>query len=378
MSTNPSIIFYQGLRCTKILRQPRATDSSGTTVATKPPSTTKEPSSTEDASTEDASTENASTEDTASQQTYHNQQISSEDATSATTGVATTTTTSDPETESSLPSQTTSQNLGLHPSGLDSSVPHTTFASDTPTTPQSTPSSEPIGFVSDDEPSGHPPYAKIFGALFGVLGFIALAAIIILFLLRRRSRQKSAEIQDDRASANSRTGLRRDFRSQMSYLSGPSPTPSAILTPGTIQYAHNEQKQISSRCSNYSDPFSNTTDAHGGPNSTAGPIIIQDSTAILNTNEDLTRPAESYAANRDSIHSGTSLGSTLVLPGRNSLGSDFPSSPSLPRSPGNGPASSFQRPIAPAFITQSGSLDVDDSQNTVSRRSSGAMPSGLL
>ncbi|OJJ01045.1 hypothetical protein ASPVEDRAFT_27742 [Aspergillus versicolor CBS 583.65] len=368
MSTNPSIIFHQGLRCTKVLRQPRATDSSGTTTETNPPSTTSEPSSTTD----------ASTEDTTSQHTHHNQHTSSESTTSITTGVAITTTTSDPETESFLPSQTTSQKPGLHPSGLDSSVSHTTFATETPTTPQSTPSSEPIGFESDNEPAGHPPYAKIFGALFGVLGFIALVAIIILFFLRRRSRRKSAGAQDDRASANSRTGLRRDFRSQMSYLSGPSPTPSAILNPGNTQYAHNKQSQISSRYSNYSDPFSDTAEVHGGLNSAVVPIIIQDSPTIPNNSEGLARPAEPCATNRDSVHSGTSLGSTLVLPSRNSLGSDFPSSPSLPRSPGSGPATSQLRPIARTVNTRRGSFDLDSAQNTISRRSSGAMPSGLL
>lgn len=368
MSTNPSIIFHQGLRCTKVLRQPRATESSGTPAETGTPSTTDEPSSTKE----------TPTDDTTSQQTYHNQHTASEDTTSTTTGVTTTATISDLETEPSLPSQTTSQKPGLHPAGLDSSVSHTTFATETPTTSQSNPSSGPIGFVSDDEPTSTPPYAKIFGALFGVLGFIALVAILILFFLRRRSRQKSAGIEDDRASANSRTGLRRDFRSQMSYLSGPSPTPSAILNPGTTQYAHDEQRRIPSRDSNYSDPFSDTAEDYGGPNSAVIPIIMQGSTTVPNKNESLTQPAKSYATNRDSNHSGTSLGSTLVLPGRSSLGSDFRSSPSLPRSPGNDPTSSHPRPIARTVNTRSGSLDLDNAQNAVSRRSSGAMPGVLL
>ncbi|KAL4916919.1 hypothetical protein BDW62DRAFT_93459 [Aspergillus aurantiobrunneus] len=218
MSTNPSIVFYQGLRCTKVPRQPRATDSPSPSTEANTPSSTAE-----------TSAENAAS------QTSLDQPTSNEDSTSITVSPITTTSSSYSGTDPSSSSQTTSQELESHSSELDTGIHstasnsalHTTFTTETFTTPQPSTSSQPVPSVSNNDSTGLP-YATIFGALFGALGFIALVAVII-FLIRHRSRRSSGGLQDDRASTDSRTGLRRDFRSQMSYLSDASPTSSIIL-----------------------------------------------------------------------------------------------------------------------------------------------------
>ncbi|KAL4735742.1 hypothetical protein BDV11DRAFT_28060 [Aspergillus similis] len=351
MSTDPSIIFYQGLRCTKVRREPRATDSiSDTSSSTLTNATSPTESSTE-GSRVDRTSSGEYTTPTASLDGIHSTTL----------------------THSALTTFTSATSTG-EPTSLISSVP-------------------------DDDSSG-PPYALIFGLLFGLLGLIALIAIIIIIIYRhrRRSRQVSDtdSLQGDRASANSRTGLRRDFRSQMSYLADSSPTSSALFNfqPGAAPYPDKQHQN-----SPYSDPFSNSAAAPGEGIRTA------------HTNKDYedrpyTPSTEPQAANRDSFHSGTSLGSTLVLPGRSSMGSEYqgtnlPSPPSgtsigstliLPGRSSMGSDSQGQNhlfpkpPISTSHTYQRtviridgpGSLDLDKSQTVVSRRSSGTIPAGLL
>ncbi|KAL4761934.1 uncharacterized protein BDW70DRAFT_134714 [Aspergillus foveolatus] len=361
MSTDPSIIFYQGLRCTKVRREPRATDP----VTDTPSTTLTDITSPTETSTEDSRVDRTSS------------------------GGYTT--------------STASQTLD-HQSGLDGIHSTTLTHSALTTSTSATSTSEPTSLISsvpDDDSSG-PPYALIFGLLFGILGLIALIALIIIIIhRRRRSNQVSNtdSLQGDRASANSRTGLRRDFRSQMSYLGDASPTSSGLFNfqPGA---AHHSDKQH--QTPPYSDPFSDTEAVSDGRIRTAP------------TNKDYEdRPyihsTEPQAANRDSFHSGTSLGSTLVLPGRSSMGSEYqgtnlPSPTSAPSgtsmgstlilpgrsstgSDSQGPKLLFPKPLNSSSYTYQrtvvridgvGSLDPDKSQTVVSRRSSGTMPAGLL
>ncbi|KAL4819003.1 hypothetical protein BDW67DRAFT_147166 [Aspergillus spinulosporus] len=360
MSTDPSIIFYQGLRCTKVRREPRATDS----VTDTPSSTLTDATSPTETSTEDSKVDRTSSE-----------------------GYTT---------------STASQTLD-HQSGLDGIHSTTLTHSALTTFTSATSTSEPTSLISSvpDNDSSSPPYALIFGLLFGLLGLIALIAIIIIIIRRRRSRQMSDtdSLQGDRASTNSRTGLRRDFRSQMSYLADASPTSSGLFNfqPGAAHHSDNQHQTPP-----FSDPFSDTEAVPDGGMRTA---------PINKDHED--RPymssTEPQAANRDSFHSGTSLGSTLVLPGRSSMGSEYqgtnlPSPTSAPSGtslgstlilPGRssmgsdrqGPNLLFPKPPSSssypyqrtvARIDGAGSLDLDKSQTVVSRRSSGTIPAGLL
>ncbi|KAL4987198.1 hypothetical protein BDW68DRAFT_111510 [Aspergillus falconensis] len=357
MSTDPSIIFYKGLRCTKVRREPRATDF----VTDTPSSTLTDPPSPTETSIDDSKAHGTS---------------------SGTSGLGTASLNHMLEQSSMLD--------GIH------STTHTTFTTETPTTE---PTASLISSISDDDSSG-PPYALIFGLLFGILGLIALVALIIFIIHRRRSRQVSDtdSLQGDRASTNSRTGLRRDFRSQMSYFHDASPTSSALLNFQPVM-AHKPDEHHQNPP--YSDSF---LDAAAVPDGGIG-IIPTD-----NDHEDHTYvpPTESQAANRDSFLSGTSLGSTLVLPGRSSMGSEYQvtnlPSPKPPPSgtsmgstlilPGRSsmgsddqganfpfskpPSSSYTFPRAIIRIDGAGAFGLDNPQTVVTRRSSGTIPAWLL
>ncbi|KAL4903698.1 hypothetical protein BDW74DRAFT_38314 [Aspergillus multicolor] len=311
MSTNPSIIFYQGLRCTKVRRAPVPTDSA--TSSTDTPSTT---------SIDAPSPEDAKLIETSNR--------SSNEGTST---VASATATINPELGTAFSNHTTSRdpeylsNLNTIHSTLSTSSTHTAFATETSTQPTSTSSTS---LVSDDDAG--PPYDLIFGILFGILGLITLIALIILLIRRRRARQEAEadSLQDDRASANSRTGLRRDFRSQMSYLDGASPTASTLLNfqPGAA-YRPDEQHRHQSL--QYSDPFSDMA---------AVSDEEQSSTNYYSENRTPALPPEPYTTERHSYHSGTSLGSTIVLPGRSSMDSEYSRTQSSARPPGSGTSQS--------------------------------------
>ncbi|KAL4925915.1 uncharacterized protein BDV17DRAFT_166042 [Aspergillus undulatus] len=346
MSTNPSIIFHQGLRCTKVPRQPRATDS-------------QKPSSEENVSATTIT-----------------------DVPSAVETFAGNTTLSDISSDRSISNENITNapglGTGIYNTSADHSLTHTTLTVETSTTSRpTTSSSDPIPSASDDDSDG-PPYGAIFGVLFGILGLIALIALLVFLILRRRGRQQAEDPQDDRASANSRTGLRRDFRSHMFYLSDESPAPSTLLPdPPQMQYSN---LQPLNQAPYDSDPFSDMAEAPPGPKSFVVPIITQrratdpsDQTKA----EASIEPFESRAENRDSFHSGTSLGSTLVLPGRSSAGSEYQGlSHSFPKSPSSG--STYPMTFVPPASTspRSGSFDLANSQSgtAVSRRGSGMMP----
>ncbi|KAL4942011.1 hypothetical protein BDV06DRAFT_170808 [Aspergillus oleicola] len=371
MTTNPSVIFYQGLRCTKVPRQPRATDFSASLNEENTPSST---------STDAQAALETSAEATSTDELSSDRYSSSEDAANV---PVTTTSISSPSA-----AQTTSQELeshspgldtGIHSTSTDHSLTHTTFTTKTATS-QPTTSSDPVPSASDDD-SGGPPYATIFGILFGILGFLILITLIIFFILRRRNRQMAEEPQDDRSSANSRTGLRRDFRSQMSYISDASPAPSTLLPDAPPMRLSDKYPQNQIPVRGF-DPFVNMTEAQPGPKSFVVPIITQRRPTDPDDEiEDHAQPGTSHTPNRVSSHSATSLGSTLILPGRSSIGSEYQGlNPTYPRSPSSG--SSYTRPFPQPADTspRSGSFDLGNSQNgtVVSRRSSGIILGGLL
>ncbi|KAL4962623.1 uncharacterized protein BDV14DRAFT_177940 [Aspergillus stella-maris] len=363
MTTNPSVIFYQGLRCTKVPRQPRATDSLTSSIEEIIPSTsTNAPAAVETSTgpTDGSSADRTSSEDT-------------------------TITTSTPaagnlETQSAAESHSSGVDVGIYNTSTEHSFTHTTFNTGSTTTSEPTATSP--GFISSapDDGSGGPPYAMIFGILFGLLAFIVLIALIIFFLLRRRKRQLVEESQDDRSSANSRTGLRQDFRSQ-SYLSDASPAPSTLL-PEVPQMRLSDNQTPYQTPARNSDPFADTLETQPGPKSFIVPIITQRCpTYPEKETQYYTQPAASHNPNRDSIHSATSLGSTLVLPGRSSFGSEYQGlSPTYPKSPSSGSSFPGVFPQPADTSLRSGSFDLGNSQSgtAVSRRSSGVMPGGLL
>jgi hypothetical protein len=70
------------------------------------------------------------------------------------------------------------------------------------------------------------------------------------------------------------------------------------------------------------------------------------------------------------------MGSTLILPGRSSMGSDGQGPTLLFPKPPNSSSYAYQRTVV--RIDGAGSLDLDKSQTVVSRRSSGTTPAGFL
>ncbi|KAL3440065.1 hypothetical protein BJX65DRAFT_43915 [Aspergillus insuetus] len=410
MSTNPSIIFYQGRRCTKVPRQPRATD---------PPSTSKDPT-------------RPSTDHNAPEETAASDPASS----TASTTVAPKPTSSDSDSDSISDSSSTqaqdhisgepSETHSTDPDDLygtthtDTSISHTTFTTSTTTSSYtSTSLSEPIQSTSDDDSSG-PPYATIFGALFGVLGFIALI-IILFFFFRRRSRRNSAGsepggwsvqklLPSGRGTPDSTATLQQDYRPPMSYLADASPTSSMLYETGTAPPSYFDKPAQTSQTRNYQvadhtqNPFSDSAEVTHLPQSSIVPFKMRSSALDpdSNHNSDPTRPAESYApyrdrdSDRDSMQSGTSLGSTLVLPGRSSAGSNYQRM-LFPKPPETG--SSFQRGTVRGYGSGNGhgdpnahmdmsmyglGLDADRDRDRerpaipASRRSSGTIPIALI
>ncbi|KAL2872282.1 uncharacterized protein BJX67DRAFT_1625 [Aspergillus lucknowensis] len=301
MSANPSIIFYDGRRCTKVPRQPRATNP---------------PTSGADTSSVSTSTIVAPTD----------------------------------------------------------SITHATFTTETSTTLEtSTPLPQPGPSGSHDESTG-PPYATILGVLFGVLGFIALVAIIVFLL--RRSRRKPAGwggqlMRDGRESADSTISLHRDYRPRATNLADASAVSSTVNTPRAAPYSdspgHHKRQSPP-----YSDPFADLAEVPQGTENSVVPLIVRSS--ATNPDNAPTPPAKSHAADRDSVQSGTSLGSTLVLPGRSSIGSSFHRLSFPNPAPEDG---SFQRAVVRGD-THSDPFDLDSIPLPASRRSSGVMPSSLI
>ncbi|KAL3489053.1 hypothetical protein BJX62DRAFT_210500 [Aspergillus germanicus] len=403
MSTNPSIIFYQGRRCTKVPRQPRATD---------PPSTTKDPT-------------RPSTDHDAPEETAAPDPASSTESTTA----APKPTSSDSDSDSSTQAQdhTSSEPTETHstdPDDLygttptDTSLSHTTFTTSTTTSSDtSTSLSEPIQTTSDDDSSG-PPYATIFGVLFGVLGFIALI-IILFFFFRRRSRRNSTGsepggwsvqklLPSGRGTPDSTATLQQDYRPPMSYLADASPTSSKLYETGAPPPSYFDKPAHTTQTRNYQvadqhqNPFSDSAEVTHLPQSSIVPFMMRSSAMDpdSNPNSDPTRPAESYAPyrdrdpDRDSMQSGTSLGSTLVLPGRSSAGSNYQGM-LFPKPPETG--SSFQRGTVRGYesgnrhgdtnghmgmsmydLGVDADRDRERPQISASRRSSGTIPIALI
>ncbi|KAJ0418178.1 hypothetical protein BJY00DRAFT_315230 [Aspergillus carlsbadensis] len=404
MSANPSIIFYQGRRCTKVPRQPRATD---------PPSTTNDPATT--------STDHDSPEETAAPEP-----ASSAASTTVAPEPTSSASDSDPYSDSSSsqtqdqissapsePHSSDSDNLyGTAPT--DTSISHTTFTTSTSTSSEtSTSLSEPNKSPSDDDGSG-PPFATIFGVLFGVLGFIALI-IILFFFFRRRSRRNSTSsepggwsvqklLPSGRGTPDSTTTLQQDYRPPMSCLADATPGPSTLYKTGTAPPSYfDEPASTQTRSYQTGDqaqnPFSDSAEITHFAQSSIVPFMMRSSAMEpdSNRNSDPTRPAESYAPyrdrdlDRDSMQSGTSLGSTLVLPGRSSAGSNYQGM-LFPKPPETG--LSFQRDSVRGYVNNGNGtpnmqsdmsmydVDVDRDRDrppiSASRRSSGAIPLALI
>ncbi|KAL4947860.1 hypothetical protein BDW69DRAFT_177580 [Aspergillus filifer] len=355
MTTNPSVIFYQGLRCTKVPRQPRATDSINSSTEEIIPST----------STNAPAAVATSTEPT--------DELPSDRTSTPTSETS--------ETQSAAESHSSGVDVGIYNTSTEHSFTHITFTTGSTTTSEPTATSPGSISSAPDDDSGGPPYATIFGILFGILAFIILIALIIFFTLRRRQRQLVEESQDDRSSANSRTGLRQDFRSQMSYLADASPAPSTLL-PEAPQMRLSDKQPGYQTPARSSDPFAYMTETQPGPKSFIVPIITQRRpTDPERETEDYAQPAAEHLPNRDSTHSATSLGSTLVLPGRSSFGSEYQDlSPTYPKSPSSGSSLPGAFPQPANTSLWSGSFDTGNSQSrtAVSRRSWGVMPGGLI
>ncbi|KAL2826917.1 hypothetical protein BJY01DRAFT_229486, partial [Aspergillus pseudoustus] len=188
----------------------------------------------------------------------------------------------------------------------------------------------------------------------------------------------------------------------MSYISDASPTSSKLYKPGAALSPSFDTPVAGTQTQSYhnvhddsqQNPFSDATEVSDGLQSSIVPFMMRSSAMDLDpdlpsTPSHPTLPAQSYAPYRDrdrdwdgdSMHSGTSLGSTLVLPGRSSAGSNYQGMNLFPKRPTENrtisSASSLRVAIARGSPAMGVSYDADEPPLSASRRSSGAMPISL-
>ena len=191
----------------------------------------------------------------------------------------------------------------------------------------------------------------LLGSVLGAVGFIAAVFLICLLLFRHRRRSGGGRyfggneklLRADRQSADSSTGL------QHGYVSGGSMRSQYKYAPEAQMSAYyQDDSDRASAC--YSDPFSDCAELHGGLRN--GMSGIEDTTQTLFMDQKYDQPPVIPRANlplrtvsdsllptvhaehrrselplsseHGSIYSSDrSLGSTLILPGRSSLGSSL-------------------------------------------------------
>ncbi|GMF81605.1 hypothetical protein BDV35DRAFT_372325 [Aspergillus flavus] len=388
--SSPSIIFHQGLRCTKVPRRSAAaispslnllasTSSSITTASTDKPISTTDPSpavetsllndhttlSTSQVTPSESSTKTPNTIPT------HLPPVSSFTITTTVSGTSPLITEGITKTYSPVSSygasystlESIASSLSSNFSSSSSTeavLTHTSRTGGPPTATTSTVSggilpknnSDHGDSLSSPDHGSQASLRTLLGSVLGAMGFIAAVFLICLLLFRRRRRRSGGVqcfggneklLRADRQSADSLTGLQHGYvsggsmRSQYKY---------ALEAPMSAYY-HDESDRASA-C--YSDPFSDSAELHGGLRN--GMPEIEDTTQSLFMNQKYDQQPVIPRANlplrtvSDSllptVHAGRrrselplgsehgsiyssdrSLGSTLILPGRSSLGSSL-------------------------------------------------------
>ncbi|KKK21121.1 hypothetical protein ARAM_005832 [Aspergillus rambellii] len=409
MSSSPSIIFYQGFRCTKVPRQPRtaAVMSLTTSKSNSPPAST-------------------TSQETASNPTSFSETLPlgpspSTDSTFVKSAHSTASSTPSTSTASFFTSLISLPELSPethNPARTESSTIPTTLATETlATAPTAIPSLQPLRNTFQQDHEDGTSLSAIFGSLFGGLGFIAVVLLVFFFYFQRRSKRSpfgvwsSRGIRETRASAgsvDSTTSLRREYRSGMSYLLDTSPVDSTfnLLIGGASSY-HDPISPISPRgpsrfpdsteLMHWADPpiipsmaGNSTLSPLNGDAQASTPPWSEISRAANRAPPDLlprnpgaiTRPEDSHTVDRTSMHSDDSLGSTLILPGRSSTGSSYRriSFPMMTAPPENEPSYPIEAATRDSArnSTRSDQFDLDVVRITLSRRSSNTLPTSLL
>ncbi|KAE8410690.1 hypothetical protein BDV36DRAFT_289368 [Aspergillus pseudocaelatus] len=388
--SSPSIIFHQGLRCTKVPRRSAAAVSPSidlsistsfliTTTSTDRPILTTDPSPAVETSQLNDPTTLSTTQVTASESSIetpstiptHLPPVSSFIITTTVSGPSPSITEGITKTHSLLSPygsgystlEPVASSLSSNFSGSSSTEAVLTRTSRTrgpSTAATSTVTGDILPKSNSDHGNSHSSpddgsrasLRTLLGSVLGAVGFIAAAFLICLLLFRHRRRRSGGGryfggneklLRADRQSADSSTGL------QHGYVSGGSMRSQYKYAPEAQMSAYyQDDSDRASAC--YSDPFSDSAELHGGLRN--GMPGIEDTTQTLFMDQNYDQPPVIPRANRplrtvsDSLlptvqarqrrselplssehgsiySSDRSLGSTLILPGRSSLGSSL-------------------------------------------------------
>ncbi|OGM41859.1 hypothetical protein ABOM_010141 [Aspergillus bombycis] len=388
--SSPSIIFHQGLRCTKVPRRSAAavspsinlstsTSSPITTTSTDGPNLTTDPSPDVETSPFNDPTTLSTSQATASQSSTETPNTIPTHLPPVSSFVITTT------VSDSYPSSTegitkTYSLVSSYDAGYSTLEPiassiHSSFSSSSSTEailrhtsrtrgPSTATTSTATGDVLPKNNSDHgsslsspdngsrASLRTLLGSVLGAMGFIAAVFLICLLLFRHRRRRSGGDqcfggneklLRADRQSADSSAGL------QYGYVSGGSMRSQYKYAPEARMSAYyQDDSNRASAC--YSDPFSDSAEMHGrlrndmlGIEDTTQSLfmdqkydqkpVIPGENLPLRTFSDSILPTVHAGRRRSELplssehgsiySSDRSLGSTLILPGRSSLGSSL-------------------------------------------------------
>ncbi|GIJ88476.1 hypothetical protein Asppvi_007400 [Aspergillus pseudoviridinutans] len=418
--SSPSIILYQGLRCTKV---PRSSLAAASIPAVVPEPTPFLPASSVQGPEPVTTTLQSSTETADAVSLSSRIAVAPSDVRLVPLPTTSSLSESPPNPESNTDIHTSVASPTSHnqTSGLPSTDPstkpsssevlttstaETRFMVATPTTNTVTaafPSAtNPLQDFSDrgSEDVNRHTLRTILGSIFGTVGLIALI-LLMCFLIYRYRRRKTRDdrslggseklLRNGRHSADSWASSRHAFLSRTSSLSDAPSAPDHHHVPGPnmgSSYAH-----VRKGSSHLSEPNSNPSevsldmrphirDAVGGthmhPTRGDQPLCPDASTLGGSHSPSYAKPiSPGLQINQDqhSIYSSErSLGSTIILPGRSSFGSSvqrasYPISISDLGPPG--PNDSVTR-----VSTRSDPFDLEVPPNAMHKRSSGALPRG--
>ncbi|KAL4889787.1 hypothetical protein BDV59DRAFT_185833 [Aspergillus ambiguus] len=415
--SSSSIIFHQGLRCTKVPRRSAPASSSL-------PSPVTSNTSIPDAAATQPTAQASEANDPPASSTLSTSSVRSPVPIVVESGTTTTTVISTSSTTGFISSRTTSTARTPEIStALETPTTRTASATD-PFTPTSTSAGgSPFTTNTDRRTTNSDESASLrtlLGSVFGGMAFIILVflAFVLFYYFRRRKSRKSwafspAEklLRSGRGSPNSPTNPPHGHQSNMSWYSDSSSIRSLYNYIATQQHPlmSNPPTATSTRGHNsrHSNPFSDPVDhprhyhsSHSSLEGHArGPLIDTSDPppmrqAVLprrafsadwgTARPGLAAPEFPFASfDERSIHSSDrSLGSTVILPGRSSMGSSLQrfsyqvSLAELGAQPGAPVANTPGEPVT-RVSTRSDPFDLEVPAKAMHRRSSGALPGTL-
>ncbi|KAL5364856.1 hypothetical protein BJX96DRAFT_139424 [Aspergillus floccosus] len=415
--SSSSIIFHQGLRCTKV---PRKSKAIATSSSSSPESATSLPSAATGTSVSDpAPTQVPTALDDAPTSSTSSMSISASVFPVVAASDTTTSTVISTGSTTGFVSSQSAQTTSTQSSGLETPTIHTASSTGLFTPTSTSTGNNPFQTNADRHTSGpggddasQASLRTLLGSVFGGMAFIALVflAFVLFYCCRRRKSRTSwafspAEklLRSGRDSPYSPTSPHNGRQSNMSWYSDGSSIRSLY------HYLAAQQPLMSSPLTDHharhSNPFSDTAplqrsslssiEGHSrGPLiDTSDPLPMQQ--AILprrafsadwgTARPGITAPEFPLdAADQGSIHSSErSLGSTVILPGRSSMGSSlqrFSYQMSLAELGAQAGAAGAGAPTEPVtrVSTRSDPFDLEMPAKAMHRRSSGALPGGIL